>query len=111
MDIYIFDMSQIVCGVADKEKPISGVVSFPASLELTLHQWGMCDKKQVQEIHDSIRRNSEDLMLEFMRRERELLPVEKGCASAQTDLLGMLCYCILCQLVACCLLQMVAYAK
>lgn len=79
---------QVVCGVADGNEPINGVLSITSSLEMTLHQWGIYDKSQIQDIYNTIRRNSEDLMLEFMKRESTLSPEEKGCATAETDLLG-----------------------
>ncbi|XP_070174693.1 carnosine synthase 1-like [Littorina saxatilis] len=82
-------MTQVVCAVNEDSKPIGRVNTAPASLELTLQQWGVTDVRQQRNIRRSLRHSSERLMTELMQQERGLTSQERGGHGSQTELVGI----------------------
>ncbi|GAB1609406.1 carnosine synthase 1-like [Argonauta hians] len=81
-------VSQIICGIAEKSKPINGDNTIPQSLDVTLRSWQISENS-IKDIRSKLIDMSERVLKAVMTYEDSLNEDERGEIGAQTDLVGL----------------------
>lgn len=78
----------LLCGIAQREKPINGDNTVPQTFDTTLRTCGVAAKER-KRLTDLTIKISDDLMREIFKKENEMTSAERGGVGGQTDVIGL----------------------